>query len=441
MTLTKAHDEAIPPEFGPTAASQSHLSPWRSASRRTDIFGAMSANVVIALVGAASGISAARLLSADGRGNLAAVTVTGSLCGALSMLGLPEALLYFIRRQTFDARQTLRTVTTVGLLVAAIGALACLPLVAAVLDGAPSHIRHLARWWLVVALLHAFTGLPVAFLRAVGRESLWNSLRVVPGVLWLGVLLAAFLIPPDDRLSFVIGGQLIALTLFGAATWVLVSQMHPISPRPSLSHASALLGYGLPLALAGIPQALNTRFDQLLLVRFVSGAELGQYVTAVAWSSLVSPLVSAFGIVLFPALSSAASRAEVRASSRTLLLPAFAVAGLSAGAAAAMAPFAIPVLFGPDYRGAIASAQVLALGSALMACSIVLAGGLQGLGATRAVLSTECTGLALNVVLVLFFGPRLGILGAAIASTSAYAVICCRRLRLFQKLIHTEGDR
>src|SRR5437899_3096533 len=55
----------------------------------------VATNIGMALVNAAPGIIAARILGPQGRGALAAIQTWPSFLGSLAMLGMPEALVYF----------------------------------------------------------------------------------------------------------------------------------------------------------------------------------------------------------------------------------------------------------------------------------------------------------------------------------------------------------
>ena len=57
---------------------------------------------------------------------------------------------------------------------------------------------------------------------------------------------------------------------------------------------------GLPSMLNVLPQTLNLRLDQMLMTAALEPALLGLYVVAVAWSGILSPLVSAVGRVVPP---------------------------------------------------------------------------------------------------------------------------------------------
>jgi O-antigen/teichoic acid export membrane protein len=183
----------------------------------------------------------------------------------------------------------------------------------------------------------------------------------------------------------------------------------------------SLVRFGLPLAIATVPQLLNLRLDQVVMVSVLSERDLGLYVAAVSWSGLVASAIGAIGIVLFPRVASQRDpnlRAQMcaRGARLTLLLGV-----LVAGFAAVATPVVIPFVMGERFRPAVVPALVLLAASIPLALASVAQEGLRGLGYPRVVLLSEGIALiATLVALALLLGP-LGIVGAALASLASYS--------------------
>ena len=404
--------------------------PGRGHQAHSAVGGAALANVVLAGLGGVSGILAARLLGVEGRGQLAAIQLPGFLISGIAMLGVPDAMTHFARRATSSAPAIVRTAFTVVTISSLVASLAFSPLIGTFLPDASPDVLRLARLWMLLPPATAFSGIPIAAFRALGREATWNVLRVLPGILWIMTLVVSSIQPVEQRLDIAVHGQLLGVFATGVAAWLLLALRTGIRPGPGASHSVAMLKYGLPLALSAVPQTLNISFDQLLLVRYVTPLQLGYYVAAVSFSALVSPVVSAFGIVLFPRMSAAKDVSETQRLLVGLFRPAVASAtGLAFGAAVS-ASYVIPLLFGRSFEPAIPVARVLAPAGVVLACSIVLIAALQGLGRTKAVLSTEAAGLLVNAIVLIALVPSSGIIGAAIASLCSYTTTFALRLRI-----------
>src|SRR5664280_3616409 len=82
-------------------------------------------NAALAVLAVATGVLAARLLGPSGEGELTAIQTWPLLLGALAMLGLDSALVYFISRQPERGKQLTSTAVLIALLSSfAVGAVA-----------------------------------------------------------------------------------------------------------------------------------------------------------------------------------------------------------------------------------------------------------------------------------------------------------------------------
>lgn len=388
----------------------------------------IGANLALTALGAVSGIMLSRLLSVDDRGSLAAAQVPALMVSGISTLGLGEAMIYFAKSGRVKASDSVVTATVVAMassLLLAFAAFLLLPVVFPKLD---SHSLGLARLWMLLPVVMAFNGMPIQALRVFDREHLWNLIRLAPGVLWILVIVSSSLAPRPSQREWIVGGQLIALTALGIVIWILLKRWGAVG-SPSAGQFPAMLRYGLPLTLSTLPQLLNARLDQLLLIRYVSPNDLGLYVTAFAWSSLASAAISAFGIIMFPRLASATAP-EQRAIFRQYFRPAVAVGITTTAIALAITPVLFPALFGRKYEGAVPVAMGLTGAGLILALAGVAASALQGLSHTKSVLYTEVIGLLVTGVLLAILAPRYGIWGAAVASMCSYTVTLGARLRL-----------
>ncbi|HKM55935.1 MAG TPA: hypothetical protein VJY33_21190, partial [Isosphaeraceae bacterium] len=76
----------------------------------------LAINVVMAIIGLASGLLAAKLLGPQGRGELAAIQSWPMLFAALALLGMPEAVVYYSSRYPGRAADYLGTARVIALI-------------------------------------------------------------------------------------------------------------------------------------------------------------------------------------------------------------------------------------------------------------------------------------------------------------------------------------
>jgi O-antigen/teichoic acid export membrane protein len=142
---------------------------------------------------------------------------------------------------------------------------------------------------------------------------------------------------------------------------------------------------------------------------------------AVAWSSALSPLLTAVGGVISPRV---ASQTAVGAGATSLAKATRlgSAMGIVAGFfVLILTPLAVPMLFGNEFRAAIPAALILVVGATFGGMNVILQEGARGLGHPTVVLWSEGCSVLVGGAVLLVLLPPLGILGAAIASLVAYA--------------------
>jgi O-antigen/teichoic acid export membrane protein len=384
--------------------------------------GTFATNMALAVLAVATGILAARLLGPSGEGELAAIQTWPLLLGTLAMLGLPEALVYFISRQPERGKQLTSTASLIGLLSSfAVGCVAwfALPFL---LSAQQPQVVSAARVFLLIGCIYALVGIPQGSLRAAHAFTAWNFFRIVPGIAWLCILLISWLAghPSAIPLSrWFLGGMF----LCGLPALVVVNRKLQGSLKPDVRLAPNMLRFGLPSALTSLPQTINLRFDQLLIIAFLPARSLGFYVVAVSWSGGVAPLLSAVGSVLFPHVSAERDTDRQGRMMATALQGGALVAVATSVPFMLLAPFGLPLVFGSRFAPSIPSALVLVPAGAVLAWAGITEEGLRGLGRPTIVLVAEGVGAVVTVATLPVLLTTYGIFGAAVASLVGYSTV------------------
>ncbi len=382
-------------------------------------------NMVMTIMGLASGLLAARLLGPQGRGELAAIQSWPMLFAALALLGMPEAVVYYSSRDQLRAADYLGTARVIALF-AGVGFLAIgwLLMPALLRSQAHSTIRF-AQIYILIIPLYALIDLPRNALRAVGAWGAWNTLRLLHTGLWLVVLVGGWIIPrlatPGALACLFLGTQV----LFAVPHSVVISRYIPGSYTWAPNFRGSLFAFGIPTVLTILPQTLNMRLDQLLMASFLAPQPLGYYVVAVAWAGAAAPVFQSVGAVLFPYISAMHEplhyhellkvhfpRVLLLVTSITILL-------------LAVTPVAIRLLFGPEFSSSIPAALILTTASGFSGLNLILSASLQGLGRPKSILKAEFLGLAVTMVSLAILLPAFGIVGAAVSSFLAYSFTTC----------------
>jgi O-antigen/teichoic acid export membrane protein len=223
------------------------------------------------------------------------------------------------------------------------------------------------------------------------------------------------------RFSSVVQLQLLlnASALAFVVIWIFALHI-PVGVRIDWELAKKMVRYGVQVQSGDLSSAANLRLDQVLMSAWMPPAVLGLYVVAVSASQLSDVVALAWRIVATPRIARKESVPERRQllqiSFRQYLLVSVPFICLLALAF----PVVIPILFGKAFRPSITAAEILLVGAVFLSAKNVLGGGLQALGSPWLVSRADLVALVVTAVTLPPLLWRLGIVGAAIASTLAY---------------------
>ena len=404
------------------SAKPDTLSPTATTSFGAQVLLTGGTNILMALLSVLTGSLAARLLGPDGRGELAAIQMwTGFLAG-LANLGLPQALTFYAAQFPTRAGQSLGSAICLNVFASLPFMALGYVLIPTVLSAQSATVIAAARCYLLLLPVQAVESMPYHVLRGRSDFTVWNALRMAPGIGWLALLVFGWLTdrsaPPFFAMTY-----LIVVAVLCVPNLYVVRRRLAGPFRPDPHQWRPMLRFGLPTMLSGVPQVLNLRLDQMLMAAFLPVQTLGLYVVAVTWSTAVVQLPNALANVILPRTASqhdlAGQRVVFAQGSRLGVLCALTVAVL----VAVTTPWAIPFLFGSRFVAAIPVAWVLIPAAAVAALNLILEEGLRGLGHPAAALSAETAGLAVTALALLALLRPFGIMGAAVASLLGYSTV------------------
>ena len=376
--------------------------------------------VGLTVLTAISGVLAARALGVAGRGELAAIQIWATQLTPLALLGLGESLVYYSARRRGEIPTLTLTAIAIGLAGSILAAIFGIFLIPWTLASSSAGLIGAATTFLVAIPLSVAVGLAYCPLRAVGDFGTWNVLRTTQTAMWPAVLLLAWALARRDAVAishFYLAGLAAFLLLIA----IRVRRAFPGRARFSIKAATDLLAFGLPALMATLPDAANSRLDQVFVAASWGVEPLGLYAVASTWSGAYGTLFSALTHVVVPHVAGLGERADQKVEFLRLWRFGIVLAAAMALATAAMAPYAIPLLFGRQFARASGLAVLLCLPSMLLALRQLLAAGSLGLGRPRSLAQASTVALIVNVVLLWLLTPTSFVLGPPFAATVAHA--------------------
>lgn len=389
---------------------------------RAHTFYTFTTSFVILGLGFINSIILARVLGAEGRGEVAAAMLWPGLFIYLGSLGLFPAITYYAAQK----ESNLTVIFSNAFLFGILQSLIIIPLgywmMPKFLASQSSEVVNASRLFLLSFPLGLLTQYSMNILQSQLYMKVFNLIRLITPIGYLGGVILLFL---GQRLTLIyilwlqIGLGLASLIMAVVALFWLC----PIRPfQINLLQAKTMLRYGLKVQFGTISQLANLRLDQALISAFMPSTQLGLYVTAVSMSSLGQLLPTALRLVITPVIAQKATVEEGVTTLVTAFRNYWIISLVSFVVLFLTMPALIPFVYGKEFVEAIYPTLFLLAATLFLGAKEVLSGGLQGLGEPWLVSKSEIISLVITALSLLILLPTWGIMGAAIATLLAYFV-------------------
>jgi O-antigen/teichoic acid export membrane protein len=398
--------------------------PLRPALRRIAAnAGWLGAEVVVRLAaGFAVGVWLTRYLGPEGFGFYSYIVALAGLFLPLASLGIDRIVVRELIAEPGRREETLGSAFLLRLVGGSLALAGTVVLAAAMRPDQPE-----ARWLAgVVAMSGVFRALDVIDLwfQSQVRSKLSVLARstafAVASLVKVGLILAG---APVAAFAWVL---LLESAVVALGLWIAYrgSGERPRAWRPTAEWIRHLARVGWPMGLASILVAVYMRIDQVLLGQMAGNKEVGLYATAVRlvefWYFIPSIIVTS----TFPSVMEArilgddVFYARLQKLYNLLALLSYAIAVPTT----LLAGWVVPLVFGEAYREAASMLAVLVWSLVFTSLGVARGAFLTAMNWTRAYLVTVALGCAVNIALNLLLIPRMGGMGAVVASCVAYWV-------------------
>ena len=408
------------------------VKPVTTRSDRAPVITNVGARVVALVALAAATVIVARTGGPKAVGVFSLLRVLPWLAGAIASQGLVGAAPYFLSGPTRRDQNVAPTLLGIALITGLAGAI--------VWAAASPWIEDLffkSAPVVVIAGAGAlvFTQLMESTAKACsqGTHDMTGANRIIvlEEVVYLPVYVVLLWIGVSQNVAIVlalVSGDVIT----GGIGWtrLLRRRFFAEHSRPSFALARRIARYGISAQVGSLLTLLNERLDFAIVAAIVGPAALGVYAVASKLAELIRVPTAAIQYVLYPKYSlvggEEASHQARGMMKRAGWLPVVLALPLAAGA------YLLPLVYGEQFRGAITPTLILLGGLAGAGISSVItaylfAAGRPGLNSVAA-----GAGVVVTVTLDLLLIPRLGVKGAAIASTAAYLTTTAAHIWFFR---------
>jgi O-antigen/teichoic acid export membrane protein len=384
--------------------------------------------ILLTGIAALTGIIIARALGPTGRGEYYVIATVSAIAVSVGHLSVEQAQMY-LWGELRERRRALiaNAVVLAGLLGIMVAAVTW----AVVTLLGPDRVPLFS----TVALLLGLAVIPVSLLvlwnnnllLLAGRVDRYNRGILLAAVVQCGLLVGLTVTGHISTLAVVV----VWAATSGLSLLVSMATLRPRFQDVSLPLVARAVRTGLRYHAGLAAFFLLLRLDVVLLNGLVSPRDVGLYSVAVTMAELVWLFTDsvANAVVSRQADSDMAGSARVTAASVRFGMVGATLLTLGMGVSS---PLLLPLLYGEAFAPAVIPLVGLLPGVVGLALSRPV--GAYLLRLNRPILTAGSAGAAavLNVVLIFVLVPRVGIVGASIASSAAYVLLAVAYLALFR---------
>jgi O-antigen/teichoic acid export membrane protein len=382
----------------------------------------------------------ARLLGPAAKGRFTLVLLTSQLTALILGWGMDQALAVAAARDVTSARRGLANAAVWSAVVGGFGVLVSAWAYGVGNSGPPSGpLTQLLPNLSTQQFLYAALAIPGELFFAVGLFALlgrrmvaaYSAIRIFRRLVLLTTIVATAALARLN-LDTALVLNLVALSLTAVAIFGAAAVGGYASIRPSLGLLREQLAFGTRAVPGALAERLQFRADSFLVNALVGIRATGIYSVTSGLAETLWYVPNALGIVMFSRAVEATT--DVGRIGAVLTRTTIAVAVVTAIPAYVLGPRVVRIVYGSQFVDAGVALRLILPGIVAYSVVAVLTRYISGRGRPGTTTLIMATGLATNVVANLVLIPRLGINGAAIASSISYCLTAVLTLAVFRRL-------
>ena len=386
----------------------------------------MGAKLTTQVLSALTGILTARTLMPEGRGQLAAITLWSLFFAGMTTLGVPNAMIYFIRSRPDLRRTLLSTGLVMALMTGLVGGIIGVVGLPHWMHQYPAWIILSAQVFMVLTPLCSISFAQRAILEANGNFSASNLSQILSPLITVFCLFSLFALHRLTVLSAAVS-YCVAIIPVVILLGVRLRPYLVEATRPSVSAAKLLLGYGLRSYGIDLIGQLSLQVDQVLVISLLTPSLMGTYSVMISLSRMFNIFPGSVVTVLFPKAAGNSVDKVLEMTGRAARVS-VCITALATATIALIGPWLIKVFYGKDYTKASTCLRILLVEVTIGSLVSVLSQAFLALGRPGINTVLHGVGLSTSVPLMLVLIPKFGLSGAALSlmiSTMVRLALVC----------------
>ncbi len=401
------------------------------------VLSVLTSQIAFYILAVSSGIILARSLGRDIKGQYDLIFALNQFIALLCNLGLGAATIYLLNRNPEKKSEIAATGFWMQIVITLVMVIFFILFNQAVSrfildDKVPTNVLLLG---LCLVPISSLLNIQSLIFLGIGQVGKYNFIRVLPPF-----FIITFVLIFVVWLQMGVTGALIS---FGLSSLVVASlgmfwvRQNGIKLRALNLSAwkKPMFSYGLKSWLGNLLQFFNYRLDVFIINFFFNPGQVALYHLGVALSEIIWHIPNAVAAINFP--KTAANWDEAKSFTPFLArTTGYISLFLSSGLILLGFPF-IYLAYGTDFIGAYPALLSLLPGTIFMAVGKVVASDLAGRGKPHYGTLSAFISLILTILLDLLLIPRIGVVGAGIASSASYIMSALVLILLYVRLTST----
>ncbi len=379
---------------------------------------------VMASIGLLTSVILARALGAEGRGQLAVIMLLPALLSIFLNLGVSPTNIFYISSKSVPTNVAIRTNIYLALFLSCLGVSMSAPLLLfksnTLFPGSSLSLLLFGIALFPIMLMDSFL---VSIINGQQRFREYAIISLLAPFLYLVALIIFVWVLEVGVIGAVISK--LAVSVVSLLVLFLFFRKYfgqPCSKQEIVNYSKQCFNYGGRTYLSNIMAFVNYRADLFILNLFLIPENLGVYAISVTLAESLWLLSKGISTVLLPKLS----ELHGDEGKRKMLTPfiarwVFLLTFAAAAVAAIVIPYAIKILYGTEFMPGVTIFRILLIGIVLGAFARVLANDIAARNFPQYNFYTAIAVVLLNVSMNFIFIPKWGIIGAATATSLAYA--------------------
>lgn len=392
-------------------------------------------------VGLAISVLLARGLGVVDRGVYALALLLPQMLVTFLNMGVAPATVYFVGRGDRELEAAVRGNIALALWTSAgamlIGLLLALYGGEILFPDVPLKLLLLSILVIPISIHNSYL---LAILQGIQDFRAYNSVSMTPQLVTLFLLvLLVWWIPggPFGAIIAYLGGSITALIVLITLLFRRGNSARMLAIWLDIPYTRQVLGYGLKAHLSNIINFFNYRADIFLLNLFMGASVVGVYSVAVGLAERMWILSSSVSTVMLPRVAALDGAEGTRRQLTPLIARhVFWLSLLMSVVAWGLAKWGIVLLYSSAYLESATALRVLLPGIVGLSVSKILANDIAGRGRPELNSQQSFIAFLVNLIANLFLIPRLGVVGAALATTISYSLLTLTMIFTYCRIAH-----